>query len=88
MQCQSYFPVYHSHYDLNVDISGGSRPNNNGNGIFRSEHCNNYVSSSPVPPASFGYKELVRQTMVMHEATFKDQVIVLLQTFDNMRSEI
>ncbi|XP_074316420.1 uncharacterized protein LOC141652727 [Silene latifolia] len=85
MQCHSYLPVYHSHYDLNVDINAGSRPNNNGNGIFRTEHCNNYVSTLSVPRAIFSYKELVRQTMVMHEATFKDQVQELHRLYRRQR---
>lgn len=76
MQCQSYFPVYHSHYDLNANSNGGVKPlYNNGNETFQSGHYNNYVSSSPAPQGHFSYgKEFLRQTILMHEATFRDQV--------------
>lgn len=74
MQCQSYFPVYHSHYDLNVDANGGATPLYTGNGTFQSGHYKDYVSSSPIPREPFLYKEVLRQTMLMHEVTFKDQV--------------
>ncbi|KMT10746.1 hypothetical protein BVRB_5g114040 [Beta vulgaris subsp. vulgaris] len=76
MQCQSYFPVFRSHYDLNVDANGGATatPVYNGNGTFGSGHYNDYVSPSPVRGGPFAYKELLRQTMLMHEVTFKDQV--------------
>lgn len=76
MQCQSYFPVYHSHYDLNVDPNGGGAPPlYNGNGAFQGGHYKDYVSALPVPREPFLYKEVLRQTMLMHEVTFKDQVI-------------
>lgn len=71
MQCQSYFPVYHSNYDLNLDANGGAKPIHNGNGTFQSGHYSKYVLPSPVPQ---GPLELVRQTILMHEATFRDQV--------------
>lgn len=76
MQCQSYFPVFRSHYDLNVDANGGATatPVYNGNGAFGSGHYNDYVSPLPIPGGPFAYKELLRQTMLMHEVTFKDQV--------------
>jgi len=66
MQCQSYFPSYGSHCDLNMDNNGGVRPTN---GILRSTHYNNYVSSLPVA-------EFVRQTVLRHETTFRHQVTV------------
>lgn len=74
MQCQSYFPVYHSHYDLNVEANGGATPLYNGNGTFQNGHYKDYVSSSPIPREPFLYKEVLRQTMLMHQVTFKDQV--------------
>lgn len=64
MQCQSYFPLYSSHYDLNMDNNGGVGPVN---GILQSTRYNNYVSSLPVA-------EFLRQTILTHEATFRDQV--------------
>lgn len=67
MQCQSYFPSYNSHYDLNMDNNGGVKPIYNGNGIFRNGHYNNFVSSLPVA-------EFFRQTILMQEVTFRDQV--------------
>ncbi|KAL2935374.1 Protein GlcT [Bienertia sinuspersici] len=73
MKCQSYLPVHHSCYDLNVDANVGASPLYNGNGTFRSGHYSDFVSS-PIPRGNFPYKELLRQTMLMHEVTFKDQV--------------
>ncbi|KAJ8451424.1 hypothetical protein Cgig2_017815 [Carnegiea gigantea] len=64
MQCQSYFPLYSLHYDLNVDNNGGVGPIN---GILHSTHYNNCVSSLPAA-------EFLRQTILTHEATFRDQV--------------
>lgn len=64
MQCQSYFPLYSSPYDLNMDNNGGVGPIN---GILQSTHYKNYVSSLPVA-------EFLRQTILTHEATFRDQV--------------
>ena len=66
MQCQSYFPLYSSHYDLNMDNNGGVGPIN---GILHGTHCNNYVSSLPAA-------EFLRQTILTHEATFRDQVTI------------
>ncbi|CAO2826832.1 unnamed protein product [Amaranthus hypochondriacus] len=75
MQCQSYNPVYHSLYDLNVDANGGAAPMYYGTSTIRSGHYNDYVASSQPPRGqSFAYKELVRHTMLMHEVTFRDQV--------------
>lgn len=75
MQCHSYFPVCHSHYDLNVDANGGAAPLYNGNSTFRSGHYNDYMGSSPLPrQLAFAYRESLRQTMLMHEDTFRDQV--------------
>ncbi|XP_057516780.1 uncharacterized protein LOC130797981 isoform X2 [Amaranthus tricolor] len=75
MQCHSYFPVCHSHYDLNVDANGGAAPLYNGNSTFRSGHYNDYMGSSPLPrQLAYAYRESLRQTMLMHEDTFRDQV--------------
>ncbi|XP_021761558.1 uncharacterized protein LOC110726392 [Chenopodium quinoa] len=75
MQCKSYFPVYNSQYDLNVDANGGATPMIIGNGTFRSGHYHDYVPLSPVPPpGQSAYKEMLRRTMVLHEVAFKDQV--------------
>jgi len=68
MQCQSYVPVYQSSCDLNLDANS-SRPIHNINGTFQSGHYSKYTSPVPQGPV-----ELLRRTILMHEATFRDQV--------------
>lgn len=83
MQCQSYFPVYHSNYDLNLNANSGARPIHNINGTFQSGHYSKYTS--PVPQ---GPLELLRQTILMHEATFRDQVQELHRLYKRQKELI
>ncbi|KAL9243268.1 hypothetical protein vseg_017175 [Gypsophila vaccaria] len=74
MQCKSYLPVYKSHFDFNVDTNGGSRLMCNGNGTFPSGNRNNLGPTFCAYQADSGFKDLLRQTMLMQEVTFKEQV--------------
>ncbi|KAK9669186.1 hypothetical protein RND81_13G114500 [Saponaria officinalis] len=84
MQCKSYFPVYKSHFDFNVNTNSGSGLVCNGNGTFQFGNHNSHGNSCAYQ-AEFGFKELLRQTMLMQEVTFKDQVQELHQIYRRHR---
>ncbi|KAK2655478.1 hypothetical protein Ddye_008530 [Dipteronia dyeriana] len=75
MQCKSYFPGHYSTVDLNMDTSGSLWPFYNVDTVMKSEqYCNGTLSRSS-PNQHWVYsKEALKQTMLMHQATFKDQI--------------
>ncbi|KAK9748102.1 hypothetical protein RND81_02G036300 [Saponaria officinalis] len=88
MQCQSYLPVYQFDYDLNVDTNSCLRVMHDGNATFLSGNYNNHVSILQVLRSNSDYKELLRQTMLMHEVTFRDQVQELHRLYKRHRETI
>ncbi|KAK0587357.1 hypothetical protein LWI29_021530 [Acer saccharum] len=75
MQCKSYFPGHYSTMDLNMDTSGSIWPFYNVDTVMKSEqYCNGTLSRSSPNQHLVCSKEALKQTMLMHQATFKDQI--------------
>ncbi|GKU99634.1 hypothetical protein SLEP1_g12449 [Rubroshorea leprosula] len=75
VQCQSYLPGYYSMGDLNEDSNSLSWSLYYGDKTLANGEYYNVVSSRAIADACPGYgKDVLKQTMLKHEAIFKDQV--------------
>ncbi|KAL5746775.1 hypothetical protein ACOSQ2_024072 [Xanthoceras sorbifolium] len=75
MQCKSYFPGHYSTVDLNLDTSGSIWPPYNVDTVMKSEqYCNGTLSHSSPNQHWMYNKEVLKQTMLKHQATFRDQI--------------
>lgn len=77
-QCNGYFQGYHPPRDPVFGAEGSSWTSSNGN----SERKNDCYQIGSLPLSSstchlVGYKELLKQTILKHEAIFRDQVCYL-----------
>ncbi|KAJ9140510.1 hypothetical protein P3X46_031151 [Hevea brasiliensis] len=84
MQCH-YFPGYCSTRDLNLNASCSSWPSNNVDKISKNGHYFNGNLASPFPDHYLTYKEKVKQTMLRHEAIFRDQIHELHRLYNRQR---
>ncbi|XP_010258199.1 PREDICTED: uncharacterized protein LOC104598027 [Nelumbo nucifera] len=75
VQCKSYLPGYYSMRDLNEDANSGSWPLYYEDKNLRSgQHYNSFLPR-PTTDGYLGYdKEVLKQTMLMHESIFRKQV--------------
>lgn len=75
MQCKSYLPGYYSVRDLNEDPNNCSWPLYYGDKpLPNTQYYNGFLPRAPID-AYQGYgKDAVKQTMLKHEAIFKNQV--------------
>ncbi|KAH0991369.1 hypothetical protein GBA52_002852 [Prunus armeniaca] len=78
MQCKSYLPGYYSVRDLNEDPNNCSWPVYYGDKTLSNrQYCNGFLPRATAD-AYPGYdKDVVKQTMLEHEAIFKNQVLEL-----------
>ncbi|XP_059640079.1 uncharacterized protein LOC132282421 [Cornus florida] len=85
-QCTSFLPGCYSTRDLKVGANSGTWPPFNNDRTPKSEHT--YSILLP-PPATNQYsgcdKKMMRQTMLMQEATFRDQVQELHRLYRRQR---
>ena len=76
MQHKSHFPGCYTAWDLNLDANGAVWPADNVDRILR----NRQYYNGTLPPFSdlniFYNKDLLKQTMLKHEAEFRDQVFL------------
>ena len=76
MQPKSDFPGCYTAWDLNLDATGTVLPTDNVDRILR----NRQYYNGTLPPFSdlniFYNKDLLKQTMLKHEAEFRDQVFL------------
>ncbi|XP_010258910.1 PREDICTED: uncharacterized protein LOC104598504 [Nelumbo nucifera] len=87
VQCKSYLPGYYSMRDLNEDANSGSWPLYYENKTLKSGHCYNGFSSRPTTDGYLGYdKEVLKQTMLMHESIFRKQVYELHRLYKIQKS--
>lgn len=79
MQCKSYLPGYYSVRDLNEDPNNCSWPVYYGDKTLSNrQYCNGFLPRANAD-AYPGYdKDVVKQTMLEHEAIFKNQVHFLI----------
>ncbi|XWS60485.1 hypothetical protein CRYUN_Cryun07bG0040100 [Craigia yunnanensis] len=74
MQHKSHFPGCYTAWDLNLDATGAVLPTDNVDRILR----NRQYYNGTLPPSSdlnmFYNKDLLTQTMLKHEAEFRDQI--------------
>lgn len=79
MQYKSYFPRHYSTMDLNLDANGSIWPVNNIDRIFMNGHSHDGALLLPFPyQLLVQNKAALKQTMLKHEAIFKDQVLFCL----------
>lgn len=73
--CNGYVPGYHSARDLVFGAEGSAWNSSNGNNELQNNRYNNgsLPGSPPVHLLEYN-KELVKQTILKHEAIFRDQV--------------
>ncbi|PIA62948.1 hypothetical protein AQUCO_00200753v1 [Aquilegia coerulea] len=87
VHCKSYFPGYCSMRDLNEDADSGSWPMYHEDKMLMARQ---YYNDFLPRPATDGYseydKEVLRQTMLKHEATFKNQVSELHRVYRIQRN--
>ncbi|XP_042498694.1 uncharacterized protein LOC122077028 [Macadamia integrifolia] len=75
VQCKSYLPGYHSMRDLNEDANNGSWPLYYEDKTLKSGQYYNGFLPRPYTDVFLGYeKEMMKQTMLKHEAIFRGQV--------------
>ncbi|XP_058081357.1 uncharacterized protein LOC131229416 [Magnolia sinica] len=77
LQCKSYLPGYYSMRDLNEDANTGSWSLFFDEKMLKSEQYYNVFTPRPVDGYSECDKEVLKQTMLDHEATFRKQVYEL-----------
>ncbi|KAJ4961778.1 hypothetical protein NE237_021688 [Protea cynaroides] len=78
VQCKSYLPGYYSMRDLNSDANNGGWPVYYEDKTLKSGQYYNGFLLRPSTDAYLGYdKEMLKQTMLKHEAIFRDQVFEL-----------
>ncbi|KAK7411376.1 hypothetical protein VNO78_02809 [Psophocarpus tetragonolobus] len=85
-QCNGYFPGYHSPRDLVFDAEGSTWTSSNGN-TERENDCY-HLGSLPLSSTCqlSGYnKELLKQTILKHEAIFRDQINELHRIYQKQR---
>ncbi|XP_004298397.1 PREDICTED: uncharacterized protein LOC101294655 [Fragaria vesca subsp. vesca] len=82
MQCKSYLPGYYSVRDLNEDPNNCSWPLYYGDKTLpNTQYYNGFLQRAPID-AYQGYgKDAVKQTMLKHEAIFKNQVYELHRVY-------
>ncbi|KAF5203100.1 putative T-box transcription factor [Thalictrum thalictroides] len=74
VHCKSYFPGYCSMRDLNEDADSGSWPiYHEDRRLMVGQYYNDFLPRPPTDGYSEYDKEVLRQTMLKHEATFKTQ---------------
>ncbi|XP_061346640.1 uncharacterized protein LOC133292261 [Gastrolobium bilobum] len=87
VQCNGYFPGYYSTRDLIFDSEGSIWTSSNVNSELRND-CYHMVSMpvSSSPCNLLGYnKELLKQTILKHEAIFRDQIHELHRVYHKQR---
>lgn len=82
MQFENYLPAHYSMKDLTRESNGASWP------CFGESNGQFYYGFLPrtVADSHPGYdKDVMKQTMLEHEAIFKDQVCIIITTFSQLR---
>uniref|UniRef100_A0A5B7AV04 Uncharacterized protein n=1 Tax=Davidia involucrata TaxID=16924 RepID=A0A5B7AV04_DAVIN len=86
MQCTSFLPGCYSTRNLSVGANGSIWPAYNNDRTLKSGHSYDVFLSPPTTDQYLGYdKEILRQTMLKHEATFRDQVHELHRLYRRQR---
>ena len=82
MHSKSYLPGYYSMRDLNEDSGSSNWPLFYGDRtLANGQYCNGFLPRT-VTNAYSGYeKHALKQTMLEHEAIFKDQVILVTSSY-------
>ncbi|KAL5723030.1 hypothetical protein ACHQM5_006476 [Ranunculus cassubicifolius] len=87
VQCKSYFPGSYFMRDLNEDADSGSwHAYREDKMMMARPYYPNFVPRPATNGNSEYDKELLKQTMLMHEATFKNQVAELHRLYRTQRS--
>ncbi|GMJ05784.1 hypothetical protein HRI_004247600 [Hibiscus trionum] len=74
MQHESHFPGCYATWDLNSDANGTVWPSDNVNRISRNRQYTNVTLPPSLDLNMFYNKDLLKQTMLKHEAEFRDQI--------------
>ncbi|KAA8540999.1 hypothetical protein F0562_024863 [Nyssa sinensis] len=86
MQCTSFLPGCYSTRNLRVGANGGTWASYNNDTTLKSGYSYNVFLPPPATDQYLGYdKEILRQTMLKHEATFRDQVQALHRLYRRQR---
>lgn len=76
VQCESYFPGYFSMRDLNEDSNSCSWPlYYNDKAFTNGQYYAGFINRSIADAYTSYDKDVLKQTMLEHEATFKKQVL-------------
>uniref|UniRef100_F6HEZ1 Uncharacterized protein n=1 Tax=Vitis vinifera TaxID=29760 RepID=F6HEZ1_VITVI len=87
VQCKSYLPGYYSMRDLNEDSNSGGWPLYYGDKTLTNGQYYNGFLPRAIADAYTGYdKDVLKQTMLEHEAIFKDQVHELHRLYRKQRN--
>lgn len=76
MQHKRPFSGCYTAWDLNLDANGAVLPTDNVDRILRNRQYNSGTSPLSSDLNMFFYKDLLTQTMLKHEAEFRDQVFL------------
>jgi hypothetical protein len=83
VQCESYFPGYFSMRDLNEDSNSCSWPLFYGDKTFTNgQYYNDYLPRVVADAYPANDKDVVKRTMLKHEAIFRKQVCLILSQSD------
>ncbi|KAK8659114.1 hypothetical protein V6N13_029326 [Hibiscus sabdariffa] len=74
MQHESHFPGCYTTWDLNSDANGTVWASDNVNRISRNRHYTNVTLPPSLDLSMLYNKDLLKQTMLKHEAEFRDQI--------------
>ncbi|KAI4335940.1 hypothetical protein L6164_014534 [Bauhinia variegata] len=86
VQCTGYFPGYYSTRDLMFRAEGSTLTSSNCNGELKSDSYLNGSLPALSPTQFLGYyRELLKQTMLKHEAIFRDQIHDLHRLYQKQR---
>ncbi|KAI5416633.1 uncharacterized protein LOC127073752 [Lathyrus oleraceus] len=86
VQCNDKFPRYYSTRELIFDSEGSTWTSSNVNNELRTEFCHMGPFPLSSPSTLLGYnQELVKQTILKHEAIFKDQIRELHRVYQKQR---
>ncbi|KAL5987261.1 hypothetical protein ACLOJK_038423 [Asimina triloba] len=86
VQCKSYFPGYYSMRDLNEDTKNSTWPLFYDEKMLNGGQYYNYFTARPLNGYSEYDKEALKQTMLKHEATFRNQVSELHRLYQIQRT--
>ncbi|KAF2312828.1 hypothetical protein GH714_040878 [Hevea brasiliensis] len=84
-EMQWYFPGFCSTRDLNLNASCSIWPSNNVDEISKNGHYFNGNLAPQFPDHYLTYKEKLKQTMLQHEAIFRDQIHELHRLYNRQR---